>query len=133
MSAASGNSAVLSGKKRKINGEGPTLEVIGNNNHHNVSFLAKVKGFSKLPSEVGSHVRTNAYEMNGRLWGLKIFPGGSTSSFSNMVSVFLFCLSEIETRVTHRITVLLPNGTESPARHVQADVKEFCSGGFCSK
>eukprot|EP01031_Cornospumella_fuschlensis_P031725 gene31725-38342_t len=98
----------LSGVKRKLD-VSTSLEVLPRN--HKFDFLVKLRGFSNLPSEFGAYVRTSPYEVDGRLWGLVIYPGGSKSDETEVTqtSVFLYCISERDTQAAFSITVLSPH------------------------
>ncbi|RYH29753.1 BTB/POZ domain-containing protein [archaeon] len=101
----------LSGTKRKHDNS-TCLEVSPQN--HKFNFLVKLRGFSDLPHELGTYVRTSVYEVNGRLWGLVIYPGGSKTDDTNFThtSVFLYCISEKDTQAAFSITVLSPHNSE---------------------
>jgi hypothetical protein len=87
--------------------------------HQTGTFTFEVEGFLALPDEVGDTVESPEFELCGRTWQLRIFPGGSLQAHKGFVSFYLASKSLVVTRASYKLIIVRQPQNSDDEQHTQ--------------
>lgn len=90
-----------------------------------VSFTSTFSGVSGFPNRVGAFTSSPSVDLDGKLWAVRLYPGGYDESAAGFMSCLLALESVGNARASFKISVLNQKGWKD--HHYSSDgVKDFC-------
>ena len=89
---------------------------------HTGRFTFRIGGFPALDDSLGDSIESPEFELCGRRWQLRIFPGGSLQPHVGYISYYLASKSSVQTRASYKLMIVnqIQNGED----------EIFCSSGI---
>lgn len=94
------------------------------------SFSFTVEGWSALPDKVGESTESPEFELCGKQWQLRIFPGGSLEAHSNFISFYLASKSTTQTRASYKLILKNQNPGGNDEIFASAGIRKFEAKGI---
>jgi speckle-type POZ protein len=94
------------------------------------TFSFTVEGWSALPDKIGESTESPEFELCGRSWQLRIFPGGSLDAHVNYVSFYLASKSTTMTRASYKLLIKNQNNGSNDEVFASAGIRKFEAKGI---
>lgn len=94
------------------------------------TFSFTVEGWSALPDKVGESTESPEFELCGKSWQLRIFPGGSLDAHINYVSFYLASKSSTLTRASYKLIIKNQNNGSNDEVFASAGIRKFEAKGI---
>ena len=69
-------------------------------------YYYSVEGYNALSTRVGDCIESPEFTLCGKLWQLRIFPGGSLLNHKGYLSFYLASKSDVRIRASYKLTVM---------------------------
>jgi len=93
------------------------------------TFSFTLSGWSDVPNRVGESTESPEFEICGKLWQLRIFPGGSLEAHSGYVSYYLASKATTVTRASYKLSITNLIDSEADAIFVSSGIRKFEAKG----
>lgn len=92
-------------------------------------FSFSLTGWSDVPNRVGESTESPEFEICGKLWQLRIFPGGSLEAHSGYISYYLASKDTTVTRASYKLSIVNQIDDEPDAVFLSSGVRKFEAKG----
>lgn len=93
------------------------------------TFSFTVEGWSALPDKIGESTESPEFELCGKNWQLRIFPGGSLDAHVNYVSFYLASKSTTLTRASYKLLIKNQSNGSNDEVFASAGIRKFEAKG----
>lgn len=94
------------------------------------SFTFTLSGWSDVPNRIGESTESPEFEICGKQWQLRIFPGGSLELHSGYVSYYLASKSATVTRASYKLFIINQSDPEQDALFASSGIRKFEAKGI---